>query len=77
MLRRLIGTTTAAMILTIAAAFSLSPAAHAQSQLLNVSYDPTRELYREINQKFAEQWKSQTGETLTIRTSHGGSPPAR
>lgn len=73
MLRRLIGTTTAAMILTIAAAFSLSPAAHAQSQLLNVSYDPTRELYREINQKFAEQWKSQTGETLTIRTSHGGS----
>ncbi|MCL1634733.1 sulfate ABC transporter substrate-binding protein [Luteimonas sp. SX5] len=42
-------------------------------ELLNVSYDPTRELYAEANEKFAAQWKQQTGETLKIRTSHGGS----
>lgn len=42
-------------------------------ELLNVSYDPTRELYAEVNEKFAAQWKQQTGETLKIRTSHGGS----
>lgn len=43
------------------------------AELLNVSYDPTRELYAEVNEKFAAQWKQQTGETLKIRTSHGGS----
>ena len=42
-------------------------------QLLNVSYDPTRELYAEINAAFAKQWKAQKGETVTIRQSHGGS----
>ncbi len=42
-------------------------------ELLNVSYDPTRELYAEVNETFAAQWKQQTGETLKIRTSHGGS----
>jgi sulfate transport system substrate-binding protein len=42
-------------------------------ELLNVSYDPTRELYADVNQAFAAQWKQQTGETLTIRASHGGS----
>ncbi|MDG2517477.1 sulfate ABC transporter substrate-binding protein [Lysobacter soli] len=48
--------------------------AHAKDvQLLNVSYDPTREFYAEVNQKFAAQWKQQTGETLNIRASHGGS----
>jgi sulfate transport system substrate-binding protein len=52
---------------------SLSGAASAQTQLLNVSYDPTRELYREINQAFADDWKAKTGETVSIRTSHGGS----
>ena len=41
--------------------------------LLNVSYDPTRELYREINDAFIADWKKQTGETVTIRASHGGS----
>ncbi|QRM34582.1 sulfate ABC transporter substrate-binding protein [Microvirga sp. VF16] len=51
----------------------LSGPASAQSQLLNVSYDPTRELYREINQAFADDWKARTGETVSIRTSHGGS----
>jgi sulfate/thiosulfate transport system substrate-binding protein len=52
---------------------TLSSTVSAQTQLLNVSYDPTRELYREINQAFADDWKARTGETVTIRTSHGGS----
>lgn len=42
-------------------------------ELLNVSYDPTREFYAEVNQAFVAQWKQQTGETLKIRASHGGS----
>ncbi|MFV3074627.1 sulfate ABC transporter substrate-binding protein [Niveispirillum fermenti] len=42
-------------------------------QILNVSYDPTRELYREFNEAFAKHWKTQTGEALEIRVSHGGS----
>jgi sulfate transport system substrate-binding protein len=41
--------------------------------LLNVSYDPTRELYQEINQAFAKEWKTKTGETVKINQSHGGS----
>jgi sulfate transport system substrate-binding protein len=41
--------------------------------LLNVSYDPTRELYQEINSAFAAQWKAKTGQELTVKQSHGGS----
>jgi len=41
--------------------------------LLNVSYDPTRELYRDVNAAFSKQWKDNTGDTLTINTSNGGS----
>ena len=41
--------------------------------ILNVSYDPTRELYREFDVAFASYWKSKTGQTVTVRTSHGGS----
>ncbi len=41
--------------------------------LLNVSYDPTRELYERINVAFAEQWRADHGQTVTIRQSHGGS----
>ena len=41
--------------------------------LLNVSYDPTRELYKDVDAAFASLWKQQTGETVTIQTSHGGS----
>jgi sulfate/thiosulfate-binding protein len=41
--------------------------------LLNVSYDPTRELYKEINAAFAAEWKAKTGQDVTIRQSHGGS----
>ena len=42
-------------------------------ELLNVSYDPTREFYADVDQAFAAQWKKDTGETLTVRASHGGS----
>ncbi|HET7216993.1 MAG TPA: sulfate ABC transporter substrate-binding protein [Vicinamibacterales bacterium] len=44
-----------------------------QVTLLNVSYDPTRELYRDVNAAFAKHWKETTGQTVTIRQSHGGS----
>lgn len=47
--------------------------AMAQSSLLNVSYDVSRELYKDINPAFAAQWKAKSGETLTINQSHGGS----
>src|SRR5687768_667953 len=39
----------------------------------NVSYDPTREFYQEVNAKFAEEWKLKTGEAITVEQSHGGS----
>ena len=42
-------------------------------RILNVSYDPTRELYKEFNRVFAEHWARQSGQTLDIRMSHGGS----
>lgn len=42
-------------------------------RLLNVSYDPTRELYTEINAAFAKVWKARTGKTLSVQQSHGGS----
>ena len=45
----------------------------ADVELLNVSYDPTRELYKDFNAVFANHWKKTTGETLNIKTSHGGS----
>jgi len=41
--------------------------------LLNVSYDPTREFYEEINQVFAKDWQTKTGTPITVRQSHGGS----
>lgn len=43
------------------------------AELLNVSYDPTRELYQEYNEAFKKHWKETTGEDLTIKSSHGGS----
>ncbi len=49
-------------------------AAHAKDvTLLNVSYDPTRELYVEFNKAFAAHWKARTGDTVSIKQSHGGS----
>lgn len=43
------------------------------TELLNVSYDPTRELYKEYDQAFIKHWQQQSGEKLTIKASHGGS----
>lgn len=42
-------------------------------EILNVSYDPTRELYQEFNAAFAKHWKAQSGEDITVKQSHGGS----
>src|SRR5688572_30780050 len=41
--------------------------------LLNVSYDPTRELYKEVNERFELQWRERTGQEVTVQMSHGGS----
>lgn len=64
----------------LAAALLLAPAlaaqtvsARADQTLLNVSYDPTREFYKDFNAAFSEKWKADSGETVTIETSHGGS----
>jgi sulfate/thiosulfate transport system substrate-binding protein len=59
--------------LLLAGAIGFPHLALAQKTLLNVSYDPTREFYAEFNRTFADHWKQETGETLTIQTSHGGS----
>ena len=59
-------------IAALALAAVLTPAL-ADTALLNVSYDPTRELYKAINQAFAADWKTKTGEIVTINQSHGGS----
>src|SRR6476620_2314603 len=47
--------------------------AQTKVSLLNASYDPTRELYQDINAAFAKSWQSKTGQTVTINQSHGGS----
>jgi sulfate transport system substrate-binding protein len=61
----------------VAAALSmagwLSGSARADTTILNVSYDPTREFYADVNKVFAAQWLKDNGETVSIRTSHGGS----
>lgn len=44
-----------------------------EATLLNVSYDPTRELYQEFNASFTKYWKAKTGKTVTVQQSHGGS----
>ncbi|MCA3238923.1 MAG: sulfate ABC transporter substrate-binding protein [Curvibacter sp.] len=59
--------------LTLAGAALTSLAQPAPVTLLNVSYDPTRELYVDINQAFARHWKAKTGQDVTIKQSHGGS----
>jgi len=64
-------------VIGLAATFSVLLAAgiaHAQSQtMLNVSYDPTRELYQDVNAAFAKKWEAEAKQKLTIRASHGGS----
>ena len=49
------------------------PATAKDIELLNVSYDPTRELYDDYNKVFATYWKEKTGDVVTINQSHGGS----
>jgi sulfate/thiosulfate transport system substrate-binding protein len=64
-------------ILAAAAALSIATlaagAVFADTTLLNVSYDPTRELYKDFNEAFAKDWQAKTGEKVTIEQSHGGS----
>ena len=60
-------------LLAGAVQFGVLGFAFADTTLLNVSYDPTRELYKEFNEAFAAKWKADTGETVTIQQSHGGS----
>ncbi len=66
-MHRTIRTAVAVLALTAIAAGA------AAQTLLNASYDPTRELYQEFNAAFARYWKSKTGQTVTVRQSHGGS----
>lgn len=52
---------------------AIAPGAFAQTTLTNVSYDPTRELYREFNAAFAKSWQAETGQSIRVQVSHGGS----
>ena len=61
------------ILLAIAALFVAGSAYAADVSLLNVSYDPTRELYVEFNKAFAAAYQKETGKSVTIRQSHGGS----
>jgi len=61
-------------LLTLAATLSLASFATAETvTLLNVSYDPTRELYQDFNAAFAKHYKAETGKDVTVKQSHGGS----
>ena len=66
--RKLLG----GVVFGVALAASLGPA-RAETSLLNVSYDPTRELYQDYNAAFARYWQAKTGEKVTVNQSHGGS----
>jgi len=66
---RLLRHTLATLALAAAAGATLAK----DITLLNVSYDPTRELYQDYNAAFAKDWKAKTGDTVTVKTSHGGS----
>jgi sulfate transport system substrate-binding protein len=62
------------IFLSLAIGLALAGIASARNvRILNVSYDPTRELYREYNAAFARHWKAKTGDDVTIQQSHGGS----
>src|ERR1041385_700922 len=68
MLKNITKFATAAILST-----AFAGAASAESKLLNVSYDPTRELYKAYDAAFAKHWKETNGEDLTIEVSNGGS----
>ena len=59
--------------MVVAALFASAGIARAQQTLLNVSYDPTRELYQDVNAAFVKYWKTKTGQDVAIRQSHAGS----
>lgn len=62
------------LLLTLALVAGSAVLASAKSiELLNVSYDPTREFYVEYNRAFAKHWKAKTGDDVTVKQSHGGS----
>jgi len=64
----------AALCLVLCAGLALSPTLQAATiSLLNVSYDPTRELYDDYNKAFAAYWKAKTGDSVIVNQSHGGS----
>jgi sulfate transport system substrate-binding protein len=62
-----------ACLLALALGLCMPVAAKADVTILNVSYDPTRELYQEFNQSFVKYWRGKTGQKLVINQSHGGS----
>jgi sulfate transport system substrate-binding protein len=62
-----------ALIVGVGLALGGVTGAFAETTLLNVSYDPTRELYKDYNEAFAKHWKAETGEDVTVQQSHGGS----
>ena len=62
---------TASLAAALVLALAASPAP--SQELLNVSYDPTRELYQDVNAAFARYWQGKTGKAVTIQQSHGGS----
>jgi len=61
-----------ALFFGLTVALGISGAA-AQTSLLNVSYDPTRELYKDYNAAFAKHWRAKTGQVINFRQSHAGS----
>lgn len=61
------------MAIALSLATGGAPAARAETILLNVSYDPTREFYKAYNALFAAIWAAKTGEAVTIQAAHGGS----
>jgi sulfate transport system substrate-binding protein len=60
-------------VVVVALALLLPGAAFGDISLLNVSYDPTRELYQDVNAAFARYWQAKTGQAVSIKQSHGGS----
>ena len=70
MLHRRFAPTRRALLAGLAATAALPAAAQQAGTLLNVSYDPTRELYREYNQAFAARWRAQTGQALRVTRDH-------
>jgi len=70
--------TNVAAVAAVVAAFAMiltknAPGSIGKNQLLNVSYDPTRELYEKIDAEFADQYRKESGQTIVITQSHGGS----